>query len=94
MSKSSHLVTTMLPSGKLTFEIMTPTDMTGLPKELHAHIDSYNQDIFWKPGTTHTSLYERKRIQMCIPFPYSYRLYIGIIWELPTDENTQVIQVI
>ena len=73
---------------------MTPTDIIELPKKLQAHIDRYNHDTYWKPGNTHTPFYEGKRIQVCVQFQFAYRLYIGSIGALSTDENMEEIEVI
>ena len=79
---------------KLILEIRSPMIRIRLPKEIRAKINSYNKDLFWKPGTTHTPLYEGKCIQICIPLPFPYQVYVGSIGELPINEDKQVTEVI
>ena len=56
-----YLHTTIQSNGRIKFLIVTSDGTYALPVGVRANIDSYNCDMFWKPGTTHRPMYKGKK---------------------------------
>ena len=91
---NAYLKTIIQPNGKIKFTIVTPDGTHDLPVEVRATIDSYNKDIFWKPGTTQRPLYDGKNIYQLTHKRYVFYLKIGKIHYIPECEHFSHVRII
>ena len=88
----SYLKTIIETNGKIKFTIVcTDGHKQNIPVEIRAKIDSYNRDIFWKPGVTRRPLYNGKSIYQLTCARFAFYLKLGRIWSIPESEHLQTV---
>ena len=88
----SYLKTIIQTNGKIKFTIVCiDGHEQNIPVEIRAKIDSYNRDIFWKPGVTRRPLYNGKSIYQLTCARYAFYLKLGRIWSIPESEHLQTV---
>ena len=88
----SHLKTIIQTNGKIKFTIVgADGHEQNIPVEIRAKIDSYNRDIFWKPGMTRRPLYVGKSIYLLTRARYAFYLKLGKIWSIPENEHLHTV---